>query len=121
MNVFIFDFDGTITTKDTTDLILEMPGEDEIWRIEEEWKNGEITSYQCMKAQAKFLKGTTIEEIHQHLRRYGHVDPNFSKLMRFLKMMNFHSIVLSEGYDLSIRFHKVQNHIKDIYDSPEKR
>ena len=115
MKVFIFDFDGTIATNDTTDLILEMPGEDQIWKIEEEWKNGKITSYQCMKAQAKFLKGILIKDLHQHLKEHCKIDPNFTQLVHFLKRENYNIIILSEGYDVSIKFHEVQKHIKAIY------
>ena len=115
MNVFIFDFDGTITAEDATDLILEMPSKEQIWRIEEEWKNGKITSYQCMKAQARFLKGIAVEEVHQHLKQHSQIAPDFHKLVHFLKTNNFHTVILSEGYDISIRFHKVQNHIEEIY------
>ena len=115
MKVFIFDFDGTITTKDTTDLILEIPNEDQIWQIEKEWNEGKITSYQCMKTQARFLKGITTEKIHQHLKKFSRMDPNFQKLINLLKNMNFYTVILSEGYDISIRFHEVQKYIKDVF------
>jgi len=115
MKVFIFDFDGTITTEDTTDLILEIPDEDEIWRIEQQWKLGKISAYQCMKAQARFLKGTTTEKIVEHLKQHSRMDPNFLDLVRCLEAMNFSIIVLSEGYDISIEFHGVQKYIKEIH------
>jgi HAD superfamily phosphoserine phosphatase-like hydrolase len=115
MKIFIFDFDGTITTKDTTDIILEIPDNDQIWQIEEEWKKDKITSYQCMKAQASFLKGITIEEVHQHLKRHSQIDPNFPKLLHFLKTENFYTVILSESYDLSIKFHEVQKNIDETY------
>jgi len=114
MKAFIFDFDGTITTEDTTDLILEIPDEDEIWRIEQQWKLGKITSYQCMKAQAKFLRGITTEGIADHLKQHSRMDPNFLDLVRSLEATNCCMIVLSEGYDISIRFHEVQKYIKEI-------
>ena len=114
MKLFIFDFDGTITMEDTTDLILEIPNEEQIWKIEKEWKQGKITSYECMKAQARFLKGITKKRIQQHLEQHSQLDPSFHKLVHTLKEMDFHPIIVSEGYDLSIRFHKVQEHIKDI-------
>jgi HAD superfamily phosphoserine phosphatase-like hydrolase len=115
MNIFIFDFDGTITREDTTDLILEIPNVDQIWQIEEKWKNGQITSYQCMKAQARFLKGITKEEIHQHLKQHSNIDKKFSKLVHFLKTRNIYPVILSEGYDLSINFHGIQKQINEIY------
>lgn len=115
MNLFIFDFDGTITREDTTDLILEMPAEDRIWKIEEEWQNGKIASHECMKEQARFLKGITTERIHKHLRQHSQLDPCFPQLVQFLKKAGFRTIVLSEGYDLAIRFHHVEKHVEDIY------
>jgi len=115
MNIFIFDFDGTITSEDTTDLILEIPSEDRIWQIEEKWKNSKITSYQCMKAQARFLKGITKEEIHQHLKQHSHIDRKFSKLVNFLKTKNIYIVILSEGYYISIKFYGIQKQIKEIY------
>lgn len=115
MKVFIFDFDGTITTEDTTDLILEIPNEEQIWQIEKEWNEGKITSYQCMKAQARFLKSITTKKIHQHLKKFSRIDPNFQKLINLLKNKNFYTIILSEGYDISIRFHEIPKYIKDIF------
>ncbi len=115
MNLFIFDFDGTISLQDTTDLILEIPRNDKIWEIEEEWKQGKIPSYECMKAQARFLKGFTPARIHQHLKMYSKINPFFPMLVRNLKEMDFYTIILSEGYDLSLEFHRVQEHIEDIY------
>ena len=115
MNLFIFDFDGTIALQDTTDLILEIPGNDKIWEIEEEWKQGKIPSYECMKAQARLLKGITPARIYQHLKTYNKIDPSFPMLVRNLKEMDFYTIILSEGYDLSLEFHRVQEHIEDIH------
>ena len=49
------------------------------------------------------------------------VDPpwNIKKIQRRVrpnqKEMDYNTIIVSEGYDLSIRFHKVQEHIKEIY------
>ncbi len=115
MNLFIFDFDGTITKEDVTDLILEIPGEDRIWEIEEEWRKGRITSYECMKAQARFLKGVTTERIYEHLRQHSHLDPCFPQLVRFLETAGFRTVILSEGYDLAIRSHQVEKYVEDIY------
>ena len=117
MKVFIFDYDGTITTEDTTDIILQLSSEDQIWRIEEEWKKGRIPSFQCMKAQARFLKGTRIEEIQEQLHQHTHVDEAFLKLTQFLKTERFYTVILSEGYDISIKFHEVQKHVEEMYAS----
>lgn len=115
MKVFVFDFDGTITMQDTTDLILELPGDEQIWRIEDDWKTGNITSYQCMRAQARFLNGVTIEAVHQHLAHYSRKDPGFSRLVQFLKTKHVNPVILSEGYDISLQFHQVHQQINEVY------
>jgi HAD superfamily phosphoserine phosphatase-like hydrolase len=115
MKVFIFDFDGTITPEDTTDLILELPGDDRIWEIERAWAAGALTSYQCMKAQARFLQGISIDAVHRHLRQHSHVDKAFFPLLQFLQQEGFSIVLLSEGYDLSIQFHDIPQHIDSIH------
>jgi HAD superfamily phosphoserine phosphatase-like hydrolase len=115
MKVFIFDFDGTITFEDTTDLILELPGEDRIWQIEQEWTAGALTSYQCMKAQARFLQGISVDAVHRHLRQHSHVDKAFLPLLHFLQKEEFSVVLLSEGYDVSINFHDIPKYIDSIY------
>jgi HAD superfamily phosphoserine phosphatase-like hydrolase len=117
MKVFIFDFDGTITMVDTIDLILKIPDEDQVWEIEEEWNQGKITSYECMKSQTRYLEGITTNRILQHLKQHSRLDPGFPKLANTLEEMGFYTILLSEGYDLSIEFHDVQKQIKEIYSS----
>lgn len=117
MNLFIFDFDGTITKEDITDLILGIPNEDRVWEIEEQWQNGKITSYECMKAQAEFLRGITTKRIYQQLKQHSHLDPCFPRLIQFLKATGFRTFVLSEGYDLPIRFHEVQRHVEEVHSS----
>jgi HAD superfamily phosphoserine phosphatase-like hydrolase len=115
MKVFIFDFDGTITPEDTTDLILELPGDDRIWEIEREWAAGALTSYQCMKAQARFLQGISLDAVHRHLRQHSHVDKAFVPLLQFLQREGFYVVLLSEGYDVSIQFHDIPKHIPTIH------
>ena len=115
MKVFIFDFDGTIALEDTTDLILELPGEDQIWQIEQEWAAGALTSYQCMKAQARFLQGISVDAVHRHLRQHSHLDAAFPSLLQFLQREGFYVVLLSEGYDVSIQFHDIPKHIRTIH------
>ena len=115
MKVFIFDFDGTITPEDTTDLILELPGDDRIWEIEREWVTGTLTAYQCMQAQARFLQGVSVDAVRRHLRQRSHVDKAFFPLIQFLQKEGFTIVLLSEGYDLSIQFHDIPKYIREIY------
>ena len=51
------DFDGTVTTTDVTDVLLEKLA-DPLWKvIEERWVNGEIDDCQCMGEQVALIRG----------------------------------------------------------------
>ncbi|MBM4401325.1 MAG: HAD-IB family phosphatase [Crenarchaeota archaeon] len=115
MKLFIFDFDGTVVKKDTTDLILEIPAKKEVWQVEEAWRNGKISSYQCMKEQAKFLKGVSLDKIYGYLKEHSSMDLDFPELVRFLKEKGFYSVVLSEGYDVSLDLHQIRKYIGEIH------
>src|SRR5882724_7363024 len=58
MSIIFFDFDGTITKRDTTDAVLEafaMPP----WQdIEEDWVAGRIGSRECMTRQLALVKAS---------------------------------------------------------------
>ncbi len=57
----ICDFDGTITRRDTTDLVLETLA-DPAWRaLEEDWIAGRITAAACMRAQISLIGGSSAD------------------------------------------------------------
>ncbi len=55
------DFDGTITTRDVTDAILEMHADPEWLRVEEAWETGRIGSRECLTAQMALVRATQVE------------------------------------------------------------
>lgn len=56
MHVFC-DFDGTITTVDTTDRVLERLAAAEWEAIEEDWRAGRIDAAACMRSQIALIQG----------------------------------------------------------------
>ena len=56
MHVFC-DFDGTITTVDTTDQVLSRLAAPAWEEIEADWRAGRITAAACMKAQVALIEG----------------------------------------------------------------
>lgn len=56
MHVFC-DFDGTITTVDTTDRVLSRLASPAWEEIEADWRAGRITAAACMKAQVALIEG----------------------------------------------------------------
>lgn len=56
MHVFC-DFDGTITTVDTTDRVLGALAAPAWEEIEADWRSGRITAAACMKAQIALIEG----------------------------------------------------------------
>lgn len=54
--LFIVDFDGTISINDTIDVLLELFASKKYLSIEEQWKNNEIGSMECMKLQFELIK-----------------------------------------------------------------
>lgn len=55
--VVFCDFDGTVTTSDVTDVLLEELAHPDWKIIEERWVNGEIDDCQCMGEQIALIEG----------------------------------------------------------------
>ncbi|UCH37647.1 MAG: hypothetical protein JSV76_00220, partial [Candidatus Bathyarchaeota archaeon] len=54
-------------------------------------------------------------DVHQQLTQHSQVDPCFPKLVHLLQANDVYPVILSEGYDLSLSFHNVQEYIDEVY------
>jgi 2-hydroxy-3-keto-5-methylthiopentenyl-1-phosphate phosphatase len=98
-HVFV-DFDGTIATEDTTDLLLERFA-DPRWRdVEEEWKAGRIGSRECMVRQIALVRASP-GELDEFLAGID-IDPAFPRFVRVCQQLGFPLTVLSDGLDYSV-------------------
>lgn len=97
----ICDFDGTITRRDTTDLVLEALA-DPAWRaIEDDWVAGRITAAACMRAQVALIGGSAGDL--DALLDTVELDPGF---LDFVAWCGGHGLpieIVSDGVDHFIR------------------
>lgn len=96
----LLDFDGTVTTKDTVDAILERFAAP-AWRdVEEEWKSGKIGSRECLSKQTALISAlpkeidALIDEIE--------IDPGFEEFMVACERHDVAVTIVSDGYRRSI-------------------
>ena len=54
--LFVVDFDGTLSVRDTVDAMLEQFADPSWEEIEQEWLDGHITAVQCMQKQLHMVK-----------------------------------------------------------------
>jgi len=97
------DFDGTITSGDTIDVLLEHLADPAWEQIEERWVKGEIGSRECMRLQVPLIKGgweairTVLDDVK--------IDPSFRKFAAWCRSNGVSLKVVSDGID------KVIHHI----------
>ncbi len=101
MNCHVFvDFDGTIVTEDTTDLLLERFADPSWHAIEAQWRAGLIGSRECMVRQVDLLRASP-EQIEDTLRDVQ-VDPEFAAFVGVCTELGFPVTVVSDGLDLNV-------------------
>ena len=94
------DFDGTISTEDVTDSLLQRFGRDGWEALETAWERGEIGSRQCMAGQVALLDMDRAE-LDAHLATIG-VDPYFGAFVRAARERGMPVQVVSDGIDYAI-------------------
>lgn len=94
------DFDGTISTEDVTDSLLQRFGRDGWEGLEAAWQRGEIGSRECMKGQVALLD-LDRDELDAHLATLS-VDPHFAAFARSAHVLGVPLHVVSDGIDHAI-------------------
>jgi len=96
----LVDFDGTIASVDTTDLLLERFAAP-LWRdIEEEWKAGRIGSRECMVRQIDLVRASPAE-MDQFVAGIE-IDPGFPEFVALCARLGHSIAVISDGLDLTV-------------------
>ena len=98
-HVFV-DFDGTIATEDTTDLLLESFADPRWHQIEEAWKAGRIGSRECMVCQIDLVRASpqALDAFLAEVR----IDPGFPGFVRLCRKLGFPITVVSDGLDRTV-------------------
>ena len=98
---FAIDFDGTVTLRDTTDLLLERLADPAWLNVEEEWLAGRIGSRECLAQQAALLRATPaqVDVVLEDVP----VDPQFGAFVRLARKIGATMEIVSDGFDRCIR------------------
>jgi 2-hydroxy-3-keto-5-methylthiopentenyl-1-phosphate phosphatase len=98
--VVFLDFDGTITLRDATDVLLDAFADQAWLRVEDAWLSGEIGSRECLAAQMALVTATQ-EEVDCLLGEIG-VDPGFAMLLDVCVARAWPVHIVSDGFDYCI-------------------
>ena len=96
----VFDFDGTITDEDVTDLVLNRFARPEWLQVEELWKKGLIGSRQCLKDQMALVEAGLFE-ILIYVDSIA-VDVAFSAVAKWLQANGQPLAIISDGFQVFI-------------------
>jgi 2-hydroxy-3-keto-5-methylthiopentenyl-1-phosphate phosphatase len=95
------DFDGTVSVKDVTDVLLEAYALPEWRSIEALWRGGSIGSMECMQRQVALLRCST-RELDALVDTVA-IDPRFPDFVAACRDTATPVVVLSDGLDYVIR------------------
>jgi 2-hydroxy-3-keto-5-methylthiopentenyl-1-phosphate phosphatase len=97
----VCDFDGTITRKDTTDLVLAALARPEWEDLEADWLAGRITAAQCMRGQVALIEAS--DEALDAVLDAAELDPGFARFAAWCEQRGAPLSIVSDGVDYFIR------------------
>ena len=108
-----FDFDNTITPFDVIDDIVSRFSVNDDWRkLEKEWKQGKISSRECLKGQSKGIK-VGKKEFIRYLSQIK-VDKYFPKILKMLNEKGVPVAIVSDSFSFIINYILKKNGISEI-------
>ena len=98
--LFVIDFDGTLSVRDTVDAMLEKFAPPEWEEVEQEWLDGHITAVQCMQKQLRMVKAdhVALENFFRGIQLDASFVPFYKHVSQFAKMA-----IVSDGLDHAIK------------------
>lgn len=98
--LFVVDFDGTLSLRDTVDAMLERFADPEWMTVEQEWLAGHITAIQCMQKQLRMVKAdhVSLEKFFREIRLDASFLPFYQHVSQFSKVA-----IVSDGLGHAIR------------------
>jgi 2-hydroxy-3-keto-5-methylthiopentenyl-1-phosphate phosphatase len=99
--ILFLDFDGTISSRDAIDAILEAFADEEWLKIEDDWRQGRIGSRECLAAQVQLVRARA-EEINELLSSIE-VDEGFNALLETCERNRVATHIISDGFDYCIK------------------
>lgn len=99
--VILCDFDGTVSVRDVTDVLLQRFGQPGCAELEAAWEAGEIGSRQCMREQIALLAASQAE-LDDCLNHVA-IDPHFKQFCATAEAAGVTVHIVSDGLDYAIR------------------
>lgn len=98
--LFIIDFDGTLSVKDTIDDMLERFADPSWEDIEQSWLNGDINAVECMTQQVRMVKSDniTLESFFRGIQLDATFVPFYKHISQFAKVA-----IVSDGLDHAVK------------------
>ena len=98
--LFIIDFDGTLSVKDTIDDMLEHFADPSWEDIEQSWLNGDINAVECMTQQVRMVKtdNITLESFFRGIQLDATFVPFYKHISQFAKVA-----IVSDGLDHAVK------------------
>lgn len=109
--VILTDFDGTITTRDVLDEILERFADKKWLELEKKWLAGEIGSKECLLQQAALVSVTSdqLEELLNSIK----IDPDFPAFLQYCFTQEIPIRIVSDNFQWFIR-HILRNSLPNF-------
>ena len=97
---FFLDFDGTVTTTDAVDQMLDKFADKKWKSVEREWEFGKIGSRECLSRQIELMRATNeqLSELASNIL----IDPHFVPFLEKAEQLGVLVTIVSDGFDLLI-------------------
>jgi len=98
--LFVVDFDGTISKRDTIDQLLEKFADPSWEALEKDWLDGKMTALECMSKQIDMVDSDllTLENFFRSVQLDESFLPFYEYVKKFAKL-----VIASDGLDHSIK------------------
>jgi 2,3-diketo-5-methylthio-1-phosphopentane phosphatase len=110
--VFMLDFDGTITKKDTVATMVKEFCDDGWQELNRSWEQGLISTEDCAN-QTFALFNATLEDIYQLLDTIE-LDDYFIKFVQLCRKKDYPIYILSDGYEQFIKYILKRHGLEDM-------
>ena len=109
--LFIIDFDGTLSVRDTVDAMLERFADDSWQAIEQDWVDGKMTAVECMTQQVRMVKANhlALENFFRSIQLDASFLPFYKHISQFAKVA-----IVSDGLDHAVKVAMRSAELPDI-------
>lgn len=99
--VFLVDFDGTVTKKDTVYIMVEKFAKEGWQYYNELWEKGEMSTEECAIETLKLME-VSEEELFKFIMENVEIDDHFLEFLGVTKEKGYEVVIVSDGYDFII-------------------